>query len=75
MSPSCKSILPLLFLDSITLPFVYLLQLEDLMRITDAGSDWQVDSLLKDSCSSVVETACKSPDTNQAGVISCLMDK
>ncbi|KZS17605.1 Golgi apparatus protein 1 [Daphnia magna] len=50
--------------------------LEDLMRITDAGSDWQVDSLLKTSCSSVVETACKNPaDSQPASVISCLMDK
>jgi Golgi apparatus protein 1 len=51
-------------------------QLEDLIRVTDAGSDWQVDSLLKTSCSSVVETACKNPvDTQPASVISCLMDK
>lgn len=51
-------------------------QLEDLIRVTDAGSDWQVDSLLKTSCSSVVETACKNPvDSQPASVISCLMDK
>lgn len=48
---------------------------EDLLRITDAGSDWQVDTLLKDACSSVVETACKNRDLNPTGVISCLMEK
>ncbi len=50
-------------------------KLEDLLRATDAASDWQVDAQLKEACSSVVETACKSDDTNPAGVISCLMDK
>lgn len=54
---------------------VSIYQLEDLIRITDAGSDWQVDSLLKESCASVVETACRNPSTHPASVISCLMDK
>lgn len=49
--------------------------MEDLLRITDAGSDWQVDTLLKDACSSVVETACKNRELNPTGVISCLMEK
>lgn len=50
-------------------------QVEDLLRATDAASDWQVDLQLKEACSSVVETACKNRDTNTMGVMSCLMDK
>lgn len=50
-------------------------KVEDLLRITDAGSDWQVDTLLKDACSSVVETACSNRESNPTGVISCLMEK
>ena len=50
-------------------------QVEDVLRITDAGADWQVDTLLKEACSAVVETACKNRDLNPTGVISCLMEK
>ena len=48
--------------------------LEDLLRTTDPGSDWQVDGLLKDACQPVVDSLCKNRD-NPAGTLPCLMEK
>ncbi|KAJ8910173.1 hypothetical protein NQ315_016184 [Exocentrus adspersus] len=49
--------------------------LEDLVRETDVGENWNVDPVLHQACDPVVKVACKGLSGGNARVMSCLMDK
>ena len=51
------------------------MQVEDLLRATDPGSNWKVDTILKDACQSVVDKACTNHDTNPTSTLACLMER
>lgn len=48
---------------------------EDLIKVTDIGEDWRVDPILKEACSSVVNSACVNEVDGNSRVMSCLMEK
>lgn len=49
--------------------------LETLIKITDAGEDWRVDPVLRESCKPVVDVACKEIHGGGSRVMSCLMEQ
>lgn len=49
--------------------------LETLIKQTDAGEDWRVDPVLRQSCKPVVDTACKEVVGGEGRVMSCLIEK
>lgn len=49
--------------------------LETLIKITDAGEDWRVDPVLRESCKPVVDVACKEVHGGGSRVMSCLMEQ
>lgn len=51
-----------------------MLQLEALIKETDAGEDWRVDPVLHEACNPVVQVSCQNVRGGNARVMSCLMD-
>ncbi|KAK3885354.1 hypothetical protein Pcinc_010433 [Petrolisthes cinctipes] len=49
------------------------MELEMVVKETDAGEDWRVDPVLHEACLSVVESACKDIRGGNARVMRCLM--
>ncbi|KAG5892124.1 hypothetical protein JTB14_032347 [Gonioctena quinquepunctata] len=47
---------------------------EDLVKHTDAGENWNVDPVLHQACDPVVKIACRNIGEGDARVMSCLMD-
>ncbi|XP_070575745.1 Golgi apparatus protein 1-like isoform X2 [Ptychodera flava] len=47
---------------------------ETLVKESDAGEDYRIDSSLQKACQPVVDTACKKIDAGDAAVLSCLME-
>lgn len=48
---------------------------ENLIKVTDVGSDWRVDPVLRRACKPVVDTACGNDIDGNSRVMSCLMEK
>ncbi|KAF7281361.1 hypothetical protein GWI33_004844 [Rhynchophorus ferrugineus] len=48
--------------------------LENLVKKTDVGENWNVDPVLHKACSPVVSTVCKDISSGDARVMNCLMD-
>ncbi|CAG9814540.1 unnamed protein product [Phaedon cochleariae] len=48
--------------------------LEDLVKETDAGENWNIDPVLQQACDPVVKVSCRHIKGGDARIMSCLMD-